>query len=293
VRNKSLKLSALNIVLDPHTPEKYLELFDKSFSSNKSIKIWGQYYGFPSRIERVVDEDGDVILQGKFYRYTEIDTSKPWLDVSESRLLVDDHGNAIAQIDEYKKPNSVEIFFIFIAKHHRLVFDASKISHNSMKTFMENLFRQSVFDTIRPEDIAITIEQSDESIDEIINMYHISKLEININKPNPDDFGDVSLEQSVKSRLVNMNSDSLKEEYKSKNESITPDERTMQLMKVSQSNGHVYAKGKNINGKSIEESTREHPLIVTKTYNPNSSTYIDAMKSFAINLVDNIISKYK
>lgn len=284
-KNKQLKLSVLNIVLHPHTQKKYIELLKKSFSCKKSIQIRGQYYGLPMPIIEINNDEKYII--GKFYRYTEIDKNKPWLDIDKASLIVDDDGNAIPQIDDSKKPNSTEIFFIFSIKHHRLVYESNLISPRSIKKFFDNLFSQVKFDTIKNSDITINIEQSHESIEEILKMYSINELSIKIHKPNPDDIA--SMEDTIQTLLNNAQA----EEYSTKNRTITPTQEIKQKMIVAKSNGSVFAKGKTIDGKSISESTDEHPLIETKEYNTDDFTYLGALKNLSLVVIDNIMDKLK
>lgn len=286
---KKLNLSVLNIVLHPHTHNKYIELLKEAFSCAKSIKIRGQYYGLPISIKEINEEEGYIL--GKFYRYTEIDKSKPWLDVNNASLILDDDGKAIPQVDDSKKPNSTEIFFVFLIRNHRLVYESNLISPNSIKDFFTNLFSQIKFTSIKNNEITINIEQSHESIEEILKMYTINDLIIKIHKPNPDDIS--SMEDRIQTLLNNVQADEYKEEYTTKNKTIVPDKDIKQKMLVAKSNGSVYAKGISIDGKIIKESTDEHPLIETKEYNTDNFTYIDALKNLSIIVVDNIMEKLR
>jgi hypothetical protein len=73
--DKILKLSALNIVLHPHSKDGYKSLIIDAFNVKRSIKMKSGYFGLPVPIEQVNIEDDYIV--GKFYRYMEIDINKP------------------------------------------------------------------------------------------------------------------------------------------------------------------------------------------------------------------------
>jgi hypothetical protein len=160
-----------------------------------------------------------------------------------------------------------------------------------MKNFFQNLFNDATLKNISKSEITINIEQSEESLDEILKIKHIAEIELEINRPNPDDIS--SLEGEVKTRLTNMNADQLMEQVKAKEKNLKPDETLQQMMKVAISNGLVKAKGLNEAGKRVFESTLSHPLKIIKTYNTEQTTYFNALKTYAFDIVENIMSRMR
>jgi hypothetical protein len=283
-----MELSALNIVLKQHSDENYIYLIEQAFKYNSPIKIFGQYHAIPSYLE-INKEKGYIF--GKFYRFTDINQKQAWIDTKKVTEIRDDEGNPIPQVSETLKPNSKEIYFVFITKHHRLVFDKKYIAPSSMKSFFTNLFNEASIKHISKQEITITIEQSAESLDEILKIKHISEIEFEINRPNPDDIS--GLEDDVKKRLTNMNADKLSQQIKSKEANIKPDDDFVKMMKVAISNGLVQAKGLNNAGKRVFESTLSHPLKVLKTYDIAQMSYFDALKKHAEMIVEDIIERMK
>jgi len=287
-RDINIALGALNIVLKKHSDENYISLLEQAFKHSYPVKVFGQYHAIPSKLD-INREEGYIF--GKLYRFTDINENQAWIDTKKVTEIRDEDGKPIPQVDKDLKPNSKEIYFVFIIKNHRLVFDQKFIATSSMKGFFENLFKDSILRDISKSDINITIEQSEENLEQILKIKHISEIELEINRPNPDDIS--SLEGSVKARLTNMNADQFTQQIKSKESSIKPDKDFTQMMKVAISNGVVKAKGINEAGKKIFESTLSHPLKVFKTYNTEQTTYYDALKTYAIDLVESIIDRMK
>ncbi|PLY08374.1 MAG: hypothetical protein C0625_01950 [Arcobacter sp.] len=290
-REKILKLGAINIVQHPHTEEKqeYIELFEEIAKNPIPTKIRGQYYGLIDKVE-VNRKEGFIF--GKFYRYTNINKNSPWLNIKEKSPIVDDDGKAVQQVEDHIKPNLKEIYFYFIIKNHRLVFDSKIISPNSIKEFLRNVISNTDFKNIKRESVNITVEQSAESLDEILNMYFISQIDLIIDRPNPDDISP-NLETGVKRRLENMEADSYQQVIKSDHSSIKPDKELKDYMGVARSNGSVNVKGKDETGKSISESTESHSLEVKTSYNDGEETYLGAFKSRAFIVVSDIMEKLR
>lgn len=282
---KKIKIGILNITLQPHSNGKYIKLFKDVFSSKTPIKIRGHYYGIVSILE--LNEEKKYFI-GRFYRYTHIDKNEPWIDVSTTKQIVDKDGNPIPQIDESIQPNSKAIDFVFSVEDHRLIFDVKDIAHNSIKQFFENLFTTKK----QKNSVTITVEQSSESLDEILSIYKLDKLEFFINKPNPDDIS--KLDGDIKQRLSKLNASQMRESYiTDEYSSLKPDDELRQLLLLAISNGGVTTKGKDEEGKTILNSSENHPLEIVKGYNLKESTYLDALKTFGIEVISDIKSRLR
>ena len=283
-RSLIMDLAVINIVIKNHSEEKYIKFLETAFNYKYPVHIFGHYNGLPASIEVKLDE-GCIV--GKFFRFTDINEHQAWLDTNKGSEIRDEHGNPIPQIENNLKPNSKAIYFVFIIKNHRLVFDTGNIAISSMYNFLKNLFQDVKVDGILKEDINLTIEQSQETIAQIKKIYSINQIDIDINRPNPDDIR--SLEGIFKARLENMHADSMHEEFRSKDGGIKPDKELEQLMRIATSNGKVVARGYDSTGKRIQESTESHPLKERKLYNTDDTTYLSALKVFAFDIVGKIM----
>jgi len=284
----NIEINALNIVLKNHSNENYISLLEQAFNYTHSVKVFGQYHALPASLDIHRDEG---YIFGKFYRFTNINENQAWLDTKKVTEIRDNDGKPIPQVDKALKPNSKEIYFIFIIENHRLIFDSKYIAPSSMKNFFENLFKNVTLKNISKSEINITIEQSEESLEQIMKIKHISEIELEINRPNPDDIS--SLEGEVKARLTNMNADQFTQHIKAKDKNLKPDITFQQMMKVAISNGLVKAKGLNEGGKKVFESTLSHPLKVLKIYNTEQTTYFNALKIHAFDIVEDIINRMR
>lgn len=284
-RIRKLNLSAINIVQHPHSAKKYIELFEEINKTPKIVPIFGSFKGLISNIE-INKSEGYIFV--KFFRFTDINPNSPWLNTNNKNQVVDQDGNAVQLVEEHFKPNSKEIYFYFVIKNHRLVFDTKLITARSMKSFLENLIKGTTFTNINKEDVKVTIEQSAESLEEILQLYHISKIDLLINRPNPDDLSQ-SFENSVKKRLENMEASSYEQVVKSDSVGIKPDKELKDYMTVARSNGQVDVKGIDEHGNTKTESTANHPFEAKLSYNDDEETYLEALKNRTFLVVNKIM----
>lgn len=289
-RKKKLKLGVINIVLQPHSKERYIELIENAFKGKVGIKIFGQHYAMPVKIQEhdIKIEEGYIL--GKIHRYTEIDKDQPWLDIIDNKHITDENGKPIPQVDEDVKPNSKTVFFMFLIDSHRLVFDTDGITHNLMLNFFKSLFNKAPLGRIRKEEVTVNLETSLETIEEMLAVYKINTVDILINKPNPDDLS--SREGRVKEKLRKMHASEMSVVVKSKDDELIPDEDTRILMNVAKSNGKVVLTGKDEEGKKVVESTESHPLTIIKEYTDDIG-YFGAMRHYSFEIVGRILNGMK
>lgn len=261
-REKKLIIGALNIKLQPHSPEKYIELFEKAFQVEEPIKVYGDRYG---TIGSLFPKDGENMLSGingLIYKFINFDPKGSWFNFKKRKEADKDEINSV-NIPDGLKPTYDSIMYTFYPKGHRLffaIYDEGKrvISPNGMKNFFNNLFSTQDIEKEFGE-VDVIIEPAVDQLEKILNIKRLEKLEIFITRPNPDDHGDE--EQRILDKLNQQKAKNLSYNLTSiKNESLSPDEETLLLSRVAVSNGYVYGSGKDEMGKSVHESTEKHPL---------------------------------
>ena len=260
-RELKMTIGAINIKIHPHTPEKYVDLFEDLLELKRRTKIRGDVYGSISRFNYIDPKNKILGLKGYIFKYLNIDPNEPWFDV-ENEKVVDCATMQGVEVLKTVKPHFSFFMYYFIPRYHRLFFttyhNSKSISPNSIAKFFTNMFYHP--DLIEKYgEVDVIIEPSIDGLEKIFAINTIERLELVISKPNPDDHEEA--EGKLLRRLRNINARSLKEEYVSeRKESIKPDEELLVLSKIAASNGYVYASGKDVDGKSVEESTLQHPL---------------------------------
>ncbi len=277
-RKRKIEAATLNIKIHPHTPPKYVKLFNDVEQLGHHVKIWDKYYATIGWLRPLDEEMPEKGLEGAIYKYLNIDPTRQWFDKKKNKSIkVDDKDNP-PPIPDSLKPHLQEIYFIFYPDQHRLFFETNNLSPNSaLKLFQGLLQHPEVIKIFGIPDIHI--ESSKETIEKILQLPKLALLEIQIALPNPDDSG-MSDEEKVMDRMYNEGSRTVYEKKTAfKGKSLTPDDKTKLMMKVATSNGKVYAEGYSAEEKRVIESTEDHPLRDKDYYDPDQ---IDVYKAFRI-----------
>lgn len=289
MKNKSYQISALNIVTHPHTPEKYLSLFQRAFEETTQVPIIGDKWGHIASLRKIrINNEEDFAIHGLILKYTQINKDE-WYNITKAELATKEELGEI-NIPANLRPNTQQFQYVFFPQQHRFIYISKhseplgdrrwvQFSPGLMKKFLTNLFSQFLPDN---NDFEITIEQSSEEIEKIIKAYTVSKLEILINLPN-DDAGS-SIYKDITERLNDENV-SIYYEHKTakKDHSIVPSEETIEHINVAKSNGYVRAEVINQDGKKESFSTEDHPKSKIVSYEPEKGmaySFINKAKIF-------------
>lgn len=282
-RPNTLVAGALNVTIhEHHNPQTYVDLFKFIYKRRLRSQVWHDYYGIIGWLLESEKGKPETGLFGVIYRYMEIDPEQPALDIDELKPLVD----GPPSIPEKYKYNLKEIYFYFDPIHHRLYFEANKISPASAHRFFAGILYAPLIQN-KFGKCEINIEYSSESIKRILRMPIITGLEIYLTRPNPDDIENV--EAQLFGEMDEENKGSVYEKQKPANaDGLKPGNRTKAKMNLAKSYGYVWATGKDREGKKIYESTEEHPLIVRHRYQPEHYTRWQALQAFSGAIYDQI-----
>lgn len=95
----------------------------------------------------------------------------------------------------------------------------------------------------------------------------LRQLTLRVNRPNADVNSDRS---RVFARMSRLNASEWKQSYKAaRGVKLEPDNEVRRLAGVAADNGQVVGVGKDENNKRVEESTSDHPMVLTRSYDPD------------------------
>lgn len=268
-KNKEILLGVLNITIQPHYPDKYIELFEDVFNAKKIKKYYGDKYGIISKLKNTSGEVLAPTLYGEISIFTEIEVNGSWFDL-KSLDEVEERDLKEINIPERFRPNLSRCLFVFDATHHKLYFE----NKNSNGTYfgckkIEKLFSSIFCDESiisKYGDVAVTLEPQENVLETLLSYPQINKIFIRVTPPNPDDLTEIT---SVwMNKLNNMQAKCYEETITSKSNSQTLvlDEATKQVANVASENGYVTVQGKDIENRKIKDSTKEHPKIIPIEY---------------------------
>jgi hypothetical protein len=267
-RNKSIEIAALNIVIHPHSPERYLKLFHLAHKHRVAGKYRANQYGMFGTMQSVdVPEEG---LRGLFYRFLDLDPDAPWLNIRKHKPAEEDELSDL-NIPEHLKPGLKESRWFFDPKIHRLFIEVkSEDGTNLGPTTAQKLFH-AVLNDIRLQEefgeVAVTVEPSEDGIEAVLGVANLRRLKMVITPPNAD-----TLSRAQQTVMKNLKAQNAKREevvlVARNGEPLKPSKKTKTLARVASSNGYATSVGDDANGKRTEESTKKHPWKERFSFNP-------------------------
>lgn len=261
-RKISFPYGVINITIHPHSPQKYLELFNEAFSPRPPVKqkyrgdefISVSLYEIEGLEMPTPEFRGIVGYINKFNR-----VSGDWYD-----------GNQGERANEEDKPgidterffsNHIMFPFVFLSQGHRLFFISSqegkKLSGAYLAKSLEKLLNtQELIE--KYGNVSVNVEMSSVGIEAMLGMDRLDKLLIKVTLPNGDDLEEE--EEEWRQRLEEQNVARINENIAApRNSNLKPDVRTKALMRLAQSNGSITAQGLEHGEKKILKSS-EFPM---------------------------------
>lgn len=293
-RNPTLKMAALNVVLQPHTPERYASLWQALFDLHKPIPIRGDQSMMLGRIEAIDPKDHTKGFNGLIFRFTTIDTDKPWFDIEDGKEADPAVVKREVIIPTHLCPNLTTFSYHFSPRGHRLIIERQNENGDGLSPgAVEKLLLHLTADpdvAKRFENIDVTVEQEKETITQMLKLHTLKELAITVKRPNPDDDSDEDekivfaemAREHVRKKTVIISA--------LKHQGLAPNAETKRLARVAKSNGKVEAIQEQTDGVRTKISSRDHPQIETQKYNPDQQTRFDAFLSAARAFVNKIAS---
>lgn len=277
-RIRTEQVSALNIKTLPHSTDSYVDLFQKTYRSGSPVPIRGTSWGTIGWLGNIFKGEPELGLMGGLYRFLNIDPNEPWFN-TRTKQKVDTEQGTRPEIPEYLKPHLQESFFAFFPKWHRLIYDSYGFAPSSAKRLLDNLFAQ-VKERTNFNKIEVIVATDSMALENMLNIYKLTRLEMYFTRPNGDDLS--KEKKRINERLVNMKVRKVNQELVGeKGESIKPDADTKALAELAQANGVVRVVGYDSLEKRVKESTAQHPLIETFTYDAQLENFFKQFIGYA------------
>lgn len=291
-RARKITFGAVNIVLPPpHKAERYIALFERVYDSASKAKMRGDWVGLIGELKVESDPKHGAVVRGEFYKYIELDKTRAWYNVL-SRRPAENKDVARIVIPDELKPHFQFLPFVFFTKGHRLVC-VTREGQDTLSVIQVASILEVIFRTAEIEKefgrVEITIEPSFETLNEILSLPKLRRLEVDITPPNPDDFAE--FERHIFEDLNGQKAGSLKIELTAAGgETLVPNENTKRLAKVAQSNGKVVGIGGG-KGRTRRLSTTQHPFETFELYDPDARTRSTAIFDKAVEIAAKLLGR--
>ncbi len=263
---RQMKFSVLNVVAQPHPPGIYRRIFEKA--AGNGVRFWGDEFAALSPIS----ETRDGVFSGRLAIWTQVDKNS---DV----IRIDSFEQLSLRESEVSVPNNIglnsKVFvFAFNEKRHHMYIEMQndERKHLSPKRAERPVYRiLAQLDFTDVEDIKVHMVPEQDSVEKVLQIPGIKRVEMRIHRPNPDDLDDEA------NRIL----DELQEQGLQRTDisltkapgvkTIALNAKNTVLAKVAALNGYIKAFGRSADGTAIDASTKDHPQIVSTEPDPEKT----------------------
>lgn len=287
---KTLRLGALNVVMQPHRggPADYIAALNRAKLNRERIQanFYADRWAFIGSVRQV----SATRLYGRLDTFTKVDMEGDWLNTEALFRESVDAGEVAATasgedlesivIPSNLKPSYKPAYFVFDAVRHRLIFDLRGIRHTQARAAFETLLQLAVGDDV---EVRVSIMTSTEAVERIKSMSTLKSLHFRFYRPNPAGEG---LGRTLEERLISSDSDELDLAFRS-SRTIQIDEALEELLRHAAEDGaEVKARGVERAGERTKTvSNSEHPLVDVTKYPPQAND-LEAIRGRADELLE-------
>lgn len=287
-KDRTFRVSVMNIVTHPHTIQKYVELWRTAFRLKQSVDLRAKFKGLIGSVHPIAASNHLDGLQGEIYKYFDLDPKGAWFDLESAKEADPEDVNEI-KIPDKLKPDLALFNYVFLPKHHKLIYeskttDGKSLSPGSMEKILKQIFSHPRILTEFGK-VEVTAMPQKDSLATLFRIARLSKVIIDIKKPNADDFA--KIEARFMKRMNKMNARGLQETIVAeRGENLELDSEAMQLAEVAKSNGQVIVHGYEVDGTPTVKSTKEMPFIEATSYDPDTTDAKSALLQKANEIVN-------
>ena len=257
-----IEFGVLNIVAHPHGADTYRLLLDRA--ANREVNFWGDLKAAirpPREVER-------GIFQAEIIIGTEINLEEPLIDRNSFTEVTPEAADVV--ISEKHLYNGRVFLYTFVEENHLLFFQSKnefgkRLSPSRAQKIFSSLFSVHLLGSDSPY-VDVTVIPEDDTLDYLIGLPKLDRVEIHLQRPNPADVNDDEV-QKILEELENQ-----KAKSQTTTVSRAPGAKRIELnsanwllARVAQFNGFVSAKGVTEEGESFSGSTKSYPKIIRRT----------------------------
>lgn len=271
-RQKRISFFALNVTMHPHSAEGYLKLFQRARTLKVAGLMSGNRYCTIASIAPKPDEAG--LHHGRLNTFVDFNLKAPWLD-TETEDYAEQEKLAAIQLPATLKPEYRPVDFALDPKKHH-VFIYKAFGPHPVRRGMAGIFNsERVNRTDSP--INVTVVQDEAGLNAIWSIAHLTRLQIVIRRPNPDDFEE--FDARLQERLAEQQAERVEIELVgTRKAGLKPDASTRMVAESALENGSVSARGYAANGSKTSKSTESIPRVFEELYDPKKVDEITAFR---------------
>ncbi|KZM38565.1 hypothetical protein OA92_23165 [Marinomonas sp. SBI22] len=294
---KRMSVGAINITIQPHSEKKYVDLFKAAFKLKRVVKLNSTSGALLAGVRSYPWCDDSIKpVTGDIWRFTQIDTDAPWINIETNDIATDDDKESL-NIPPNLRPNGSRFSYIFYPDKHMLFYesyyDKKTLGPTVATDFFNKLFSQEEI-VEKFGEVEVTHLPDINGLEEALNIPFKRSIETVFKKPNPDSFA--KEEAAFLNRMKKNKVQRIEQKFIADAEqSIEVDDGLKVLAHIAAKNGSLKIKGRDHASKPIEYSTVSQPFKETEMYDPSEESmpiaFMYRMTSKLKTILSNKLSK--
>lgn len=276
----TIEVAALNIVASPHPPGMYFRLLQHV--AGKEVPLWGSDRAKITE-PRPIDGRPDDFF-GEILIWAHIDTDIPWINKdTDTEATEEEMQPVVDALPDNLEPNFRPFNYVLNVAEHIVLFEIRNEAGQRLSPIRAKRVFDRLFEDLSAElpDVDVTVIPEEESLEKIFAIKRLRKLEIYIQRPNPDDLGDEYKRIMGLLEQEGARSQRIEKVKAAKKPTLTPSEETKRLAVIASTNGYVSGEGKDESGTTVFESTKDHPKIRRLIVNTSTfATLLSALRFY-------------
>jgi hypothetical protein len=183
---------------------------------------------------------------------------------------------AVSELADKYGVNGRVFLYVLRTRDHRILFEMSnefnkRLSPGRAVKIFSNLLAEPHLSPLEDPRVEVNIQPEDDALDRVLGIHKLTRLEINIPKPNGDDMFEET--EKILKEIEEQNVRLLKKELVSeRGKSLKLNKRTLAEASLAvQLSGNVRGIGEDEDGNRDERSTETHPKIIRRSFPKESS----------------------
>ena len=197
--------------------------------------------------------------------WAHIDTESPWINKDTDTEATDEEMEPIVEAlsSTNIEPNFRLFTYILNQAEHVVLIEVKNEEGQRFSPARAKRMFDRLFEDLPPglPEVDVTVIPEEETLEKIFAIKQLRKLEIFIQRPNPDDLGDDYKRIMGTLEQEGARSQKIEKVKAAKKATLTPNDETKRLAVIGSTNGYVSGEGKDESGTPVFESTKDHPKI--------------------------------
>ncbi|CAD7377128.1 DUF4747 family protein [Xanthomonas arboricola] len=278
---KGIEVGAINVVLQPHSPEIYENWVRTIFRLRLKAAVHGNRFGALSQLYRTGADEG-VTLQGVVSTFVHFDKDLPWYNDETSKDATPQDLGKVS-LPEHLRPDHKRCNFAFDTKRHLFLFEADARRGGLTPRLMLRLLERFAKEPRIAAKFGLaklTVVPDTRAVEEILEWGSLKKLVIATSLPNPD-FADAAF-SDLEDWMSAQGAETFRQELGSSQPDLVPDEETKNLARIASEHGYIEATGIGENNRVVRLSTRSaKPLTYKGEFDPEVEAEVSAFVRLA------------